>query len=136
MKTIKVNAKFSGTNGSCGFIKNNIYELVIYHKEDDTIQIRNSQGGVKWCAYNSLISFLENWTDVSVLNQSVADRLATDRNWNKELEINMNVSETFVSRIPIYRGCIDSSSDAITLGTPAKCNCTGRCRDIVGYKLQ
>ncbi len=64
MRIIKVKANFKGADGSCGYKRNNDYVLIIRHKMESFIQIEDIDGG-GWCEYGSVVSFLENWDNIS-----------------------------------------------------------------------
>lgn len=64
MRTIKIKAVFTGLNNSCGYKTNQEYVLIIHHKANSFIQIEDVNGG-GWCEYGSMISFLENWNNIS-----------------------------------------------------------------------
>jgi hypothetical protein len=60
-KTIK--ATFKGSNGSCNYITNEEYTLLISYVTRGYIKIENVEGG-GYCDYNSIISFLNNWDNI------------------------------------------------------------------------
>ena len=67
MKTIIV-ATFIGQNNSLGYKNGHPYFLEIYqenHNTTITIQRMNSQS---ICQYSSLLTFLENWKDISKIH--------------------------------------------------------------------
>lgn len=59
-----ISAKFIGKDKSLGYIKNKTYELRIY-KNSNMIRRESDRAGL--CVYNSLSSFLENWTNVKTI---------------------------------------------------------------------
>lgn len=60
----RIIAKFIGKNNSCGFLYGAYYALYIVHKPPDNIKIMEITL-TKSCEYSSIISFLNNWDDIS-----------------------------------------------------------------------
>ncbi len=65
MKTTKIKAIFRGKDGSCGYSNGREYELKAWqHSEGGhrniAIELASSPDE-KYCEYESIISFLENW---------------------------------------------------------------------------
>ena len=67
MRQTKVNATFKGKDGSRGYETNKEYALVIRHHIGGNIQIEDINGG-GWCEYGSIVSFLENWNNIRVVD--------------------------------------------------------------------
>lgn len=69
MKSKIITAVFKGQNGSCGYYTNKKYALKIGKLANGDIQIQlageNEQGVVE---YTSIISFLNNWNKIEVMN--------------------------------------------------------------------
>lgn len=63
----KVTATFTGKNGSRGFITGNTYTLLIHHLGDTSSLEIVREDGQGDCEYSSIITFLNNWTDIQVL---------------------------------------------------------------------
>lgn len=61
---MKFKAKFTGTD-SLGYKHGNNYDLKILNKKGISIVRLDGSGG---CVYESLSSFLTNWTDIIVIN--------------------------------------------------------------------
>lgn len=62
MKAIK--AKFVGNNGSVGYEHGKNYVLLIHQGREGTISIERALIAGGYCAYGSLISFLNNWDEI------------------------------------------------------------------------
>jgi hypothetical protein len=72
-----VTAKFSGTDGSCGYRTGNIYELriiasnkmVVISPISQKIEISYNQGTEQACPYLNIITFLQNWDEIKVISK-------------------------------------------------------------------
>jgi hypothetical protein len=65
MNMKKVTAIFKGANGSCGFTHNQQYVLTI--KKGENIMVED-ETGERYCEYESIIAFLNNWDNVSTIH--------------------------------------------------------------------
>jgi hypothetical protein len=72
MKTITVKAIFRGQDGSCGYETNKEYELLINYGKNNVLWIEREMNDFAtnngYCEYGSVISFLENWDNIRVIN--------------------------------------------------------------------
>lgn len=70
MKSKIITAVFKGQNGSCGYYTNRTYALKIQELSNSNIQIEpTGNNGEVPVEYTSIITFLDNWTNVKVMNQ-------------------------------------------------------------------
>lgn len=53
--------KYIGKDGSLGYVKNSIYELIVYTSKKGRIVIESRLG---FCPYQSKEKFLENWKEL------------------------------------------------------------------------
>jgi hypothetical protein len=61
-----ITATFRGADGSCGYHKNRQYVLDINTVKNNNISIvRKDTFG--YCIYSNVITFLDNWTNISKL---------------------------------------------------------------------
>ncbi len=64
MHKIKIQAKFIGRNGSCGYENGKTYELMFHTDlKSDAVWIARMDGDGA-CSYASIIKFFNNWTDI------------------------------------------------------------------------
>ena len=63
-KTIMISAVFIGTNGSLGYIEGKRYELFLTSKD-----VIKRQDGSGVCEYSSILTFIQNWTDIKEVQQ-------------------------------------------------------------------
>lgn len=63
---VLVTATFKGMNGSCGFLENKEYQLVIKQRQNNFILISKPDGSM-FVPYQSLKAFFNNWTNVKGL---------------------------------------------------------------------
>jgi hypothetical protein len=59
--TIKISARFTGAPGSLGYQSNKRYQLTVFSGEKIIIRRKDDTG---YCPYSSIITFLENWSDI------------------------------------------------------------------------
>jgi hypothetical protein len=60
---MKIKAIFKGADDSLGYKFNMEYDLIIRNNSAGMIIIEKEEGG-GWCAYSSIITFLENWNNI------------------------------------------------------------------------
>ena len=66
---IKVTAVFIGKNESCGYITNTTYILVVKQLDEGKVEINAHHRPETTVIYGSVISFLNNWKDVSIIHE-------------------------------------------------------------------
>lgn len=66
MRARRIQANFQGQDGSVGFRKNHTYDLTIKHQGGEMIVVEHNDIRVE---YQSVISFLDNWTKVIVVDE-------------------------------------------------------------------
>lgn len=65
IRTVKVvEAKFIGTNGSCGFEKGKTYKLITKVDSMKRLYIEDIDCGCRHCNYTSTIPFFMNWDNI------------------------------------------------------------------------
>lgn len=64
MRNRVATATFQGLNGSLGFQSDKNYEILIRHQGGENIIV---ESGSLRCEYQSVISFLDNWNNIKVL---------------------------------------------------------------------
>lgn len=67
MSMKKISATFIGQDGSLGYRKDNTYILFIREINEFPIFIQDINDR-KECPYQSIIAFLNNWTNIKVIN--------------------------------------------------------------------
>ena len=80
MKYCIVNARFSGENGSMGYMRGAMYALLVKQHWFGKVSIcamRNNDGKLvpitdSWCPYDSLELFLRNWKVMEVVSDGRA----------------------------------------------------------------
>lgn len=63
---MKIQAIFTGTNGSLGYVTGKQYELYISTGHNEIAIHRLSDGGGA-CVYSGILQFLKNWKEVSAI---------------------------------------------------------------------
>lgn len=70
MRTKIITAVFKGQNGSCGYQTNKTYALKIKELPSSNIEIELAGGNEEnMTEYSNIITFLDNWTEIKVMNQ-------------------------------------------------------------------
>ena len=64
MRARRIQASFQGRDGSAGFRKNQNYDLIIRHQGAEMIILECGNIRIE---YQSMISFLDNWTKIVVV---------------------------------------------------------------------
>lgn len=75
MKKKTIKAVFKGQNGSCGYKTNKEYRLTIWqHSESGHRNIAielADKPDENYCEYESIVSFLNNWDNITVIKETV-----------------------------------------------------------------
>ena len=62
-----IEAKFTGTNKSLGYIKGRKYQLRVY-ENSNMIRVHETGNGI--CAYTSISVFLDNWDNIKIIKST------------------------------------------------------------------
>lgn len=71
MANERLRATFIGKNGSLGYQTNRTYILDVMSIDKCPIAISRSKATGGYCEYESIISFFQNWKDVSLEEDSI-----------------------------------------------------------------
>lgn len=70
MKKMKITATFKGKDGSLGYEHGKTYEdLVVIHYPNINTQVQRGEDATSMASYQSVYSFLSNWTDIKVTEE-------------------------------------------------------------------